>query len=156
MKFVNLMFSLTKEKVLELLADNELVNRNVKFDDRLGKPQMTVKEKNGRVKITCQMIGGATRDNGFLIGTVFYGKIKENGDKTTLSGVITTAPIYHLALLVFVGIFIYQCIKNVGFSVIPIVAVGMSILMFKDEFKKQGYISRYLLRAQRRVSSEKN
>ena len=51
MKFVNMDFPASREKVLEMLKDNERVNKNVRFDDYRGKPHMKIKEKNnGKIK----------------------------------------------------------------------------------------------------------
>ena len=155
MQFINAEFCGTKEEVIDLLSNNELVNHKVKFDEKLGKPQMRIKEKNGKIRITCEMIGGASKDNGFIIGTFCIGKLKENNGVTRLRGVVMTAPFYHLFLFAFLGIFIYQCIKNAGFSVIPLLAIGMSIFLFKNEFKKQGIIKRYVFRAARRMYESK-
>ena len=156
MKFVNMNFCAPKEEVLEILKDNERVNKNVRFDDYRGKPHMKIKEKiNGKIKITCEMIGGPTKDNGFLVGTYFSGKLVEKNGRTRLSGVITTAPLYHLALIALVVVFIIQCFKLSGFSVVPPIIIIFDIFMFKNEFKKQGYIKRYLYRAARRLYEEK-
>ena len=152
MKFINIDFPASKEEVLKMIKDNERVNQNVRFDDYKGKPLMKIKEKkNGKIKITCEMIGGPTKDNGFLVGTYFSGRLVEKNGKTNLKGVITTAPIYHLVLIALVAIFIVQCFKMKGFSVVPPIIVIFDIFMFKNEFKKQGYIKRYLYRAARRI-----
>ena len=109
----------------------------------------------GRIKITCEMIGGPTKDNGFLVGTYFSGRLVEKDGRTKLKGVITTAPIYHLFLIALVAVFIIQCFKLRGFSVVPPIIVIFDIFMFKNEFKKQGYIKRYLYRAARRMYENK-
>ena len=156
MKFVNMDFPASREEVLQMLKDNERVNKNVRFDDYRGKPHMKIKEKKGdKIKITCEMIGGPTKDNGFLVGTYFSGKLVEKNGRTHLSGVITTAPLYHLALIALVVVFIIQCFKLSGFSVVPPIIIIFDIFMFKNEFKKQGYIKRYLYRTARRLYEEK-
>ncbi len=154
MKFINIDFPLSRDEVLCLLRDNERVNRNVRFDESRGRPLMKIREKGNSVKITCEMIGGPTKDNGFFIGTYFRGKLIERDGITKLCGVVTTAPIYHLALLALIAVFIVQCFKLSGFSVVPPILVVFDLFMFKNEFKKQGYIKRYLHRALRRVSEE--
>ena len=152
MKFVNVDFPSSRDEAMSMICDNEKVNRNVRFDDYRGKPLMKIKDKgNGKMKITCEMIGGPTKDNGFFVGTYFSGKLVEKNGRTRLKGVITTAPIYHLALIALVAVFIIQCFKLRGFSVVPPIIVIFDIFMFKNEFKKQGYIKRYLYRAVRRM-----
>ena len=156
MHFINLEFPSGKDEVISHISDNEYVNRNVRFEDGGVKPLMKVKEKNGKIKITCEMLGKPTKDNGFLVGTYFSGRLSEKDGVTRLKGIITTAPVYHLVMLAFIAVFIYQCIRLGGFSVVPILLVVFSLFMFKDEFKTQGYIKRYLYRAQRRFRSEGN
>ena len=97
------------------------------------------------------MIGGPTKDNGFFVGTYFSGRLSEKDGRTKLKGIITTAPIYHLFLIALVVVFIIQCFRLRGFSVIPPIIIIFDIFMFKNEFKKQGYIKRYLYRAARRM-----
>lgn len=155
MKFISLDFPISKEETLALISDNARVNRNVNFDERRGKPLMKVKDKGeGKIKITCEMLERPTKDNGFLVGTYFTGKLTEKNGGTRLRGVIMTAPIYHLVLIALVVLFIVQCIYLKGFSVIPVIIVIFSLFMFKDEFRKQGYIARYLQRASRRAGIE--
>ena len=155
MKFISLDFPISKEETLALISDNARVNRNVNFDERRGKPLMKVKDKGeGKIKITCEMLERPTKDNGFLVGTYFTGKLTEKNGGTRLRGIIMTAPIYHLVLIALVVLFIVQCIYLKGFSVIPVIIVIFSLFMFKDEFRKQGYIARYLQRASRRAGIE--
>lgn len=155
MKFVKLTSSVGRDELLSVLRDYETVNAKVRFDEKRGKPAIRVKEKDGRVRITCEMIGGPSKDNGFFVGTYFKGRISERDGVTTLKGIITTAPIYHLGLAILFGFFIYQCIKVGGFSPIPIIALLFSLWMFKGEFGKQGIISRYLARAVKRAEENK-
>lgn len=135
-----------------MLADNDRVNENVRFDGAPGKPLMKLKEKSGRLRITCEFTGRATKDNGFIIGTFFLGRIKEKDGKTVLRGIITTDPLFHLLIIGLFAFFVVQCIINKGFSVMPIFVVLFDLMLYKDEFKKQGYIQRYLFRAIRRLS----
>ena len=153
MQFINIDFDAPKSEVLAMIKDNERVNKNVRFDNDEIKPLMKIKEKeNGKIKINCEMIGGPTKDNGFFVGTYFSGKLKEKNGVTKLKGVITTAPFYHLFLIVLIAVFIVQCFRLRGISFVPPLLVVFDLFMFKNEFKKQGYIKRYLYRASRRIS----
>lgn len=155
MKFINIDFQASKNDVMSMIMNNERVNGNAHFDSQKGKPIMKFKEKNGRLKITCEIVGGPSKDNGFIVGTYFTGKIKEKNGATSIKGVITTAPIYHLIMLALFAVFILQCIRIKGFSVVPILLVIFSVFIFKDEYKKQEYIRRYLYRAKRQISDSK-
>jgi len=157
MKFVNLSFNAPRDEVLAMLRDNERVNSKVRFDESRGKPLIKIKEKKGdRINITCEYIGGPSKDNGFLVGTYFSGKLTERDGVTRLSGRILTAPIYHLFMVALVVVFIIQCFKVKGFSVVPPILVIFDLFMFKSEFQKQGYIKRYFMRAARKIDEEKN
>jgi len=153
MKFVNEKTSISKEKLLSLLESSDIVNQGVKFDEKKGKPRMLVKTKGNRLSITCRYVGGTSKDDGFLVGTVFLGSIREREGETRIRGVITTAPLYHLLLAALTAYFIYRCIALGGINPIPIILVIFSFLMFRDEFKKQGVISRFISRAIRRGES---
>jgi hypothetical protein len=155
MKFVNIETSHSKEELIALIKDNERVNPNMRADERRGKPVMKINEKGNRIKIKCEMIGGASKDNGFLEGTYFKGKIKECDGYCEISGIAVTAPIFHFLMLVLIGVFIYQCITLGGISPIPICIVIFDIFMFWGEFKKQGIIERYIARAARRAEQTK-
>ena len=155
MKFINIEFSATRGEVVDMITNNELVNRNVRFDESLGKPLIKVKnKKRDKIKIFCEMIGGPSKDNGFVQGTSFRGKLVEKNGHTRLRGIITTEPVYHIAFLLLIALFVVQCFRMRGFSVIPPILVIFDIFMFKNEFKKQGYIKRYLYRAQRRLRKD--
>ena len=151
MNFINLKTSHSREEVLSVLKNNELVNRGVRFDPQKGVPKMKVKDKENSVRITCEMTMRPTRDNGFLIGTFFIGKIRSSDSGTTLKGMILTAPLYHLILFGLFAFSIYQCFKAGGISVMPIFLILFNVLLFKEEYKKQGYIKSYLYRAFRRL-----
>ena len=155
MKFVRLSSTLPREELLSVIKNYELVNERIKFDEKLGKPVIKVKEKGEGLRITCEFVGGGTKDNEFLVGTYFKGKLKEKNGVTTLRGVITTAPIYHTALLALMCFFVYQCIRLGGFNPVPVILFIFSLFMFKKEFSKQGIISRYLRRAVRRAEEKK-
>ena len=130
------------------------MNERVKFDENKGKPILHVKEKGKRLKMKCEMIGGPTKDNGFLEGTYFLGTLGEKNGETVLNGVILTAPIYHFALALFMIFFVYRCISIGGFNPVPVILLIFSIVMFKGEFEKQGIIERYLTRAFKRAEEK--
>ncbi len=151
MKRVKIQSTLPREQLLEMMKNSELVNRDVQFNSNKGKPQMKIKEKGDRLRITCSYVGGVSRDNGFLVGTYFTGRLTEKNGVTTLKGWLLTAPLYHLVLFAIMAIFIVQCIRLGGFNPVPIILFAFSIFMFKDEYRKQGIIYRYLLRAHRKA-----
>lgn len=157
MKLIKLESSATKEELLAMLSDNERVTKNVKTEDngRKGTPFMHVKESSGKLRIKCEYIGGATKDNAFIDGTRFFGKITEKNGKTEIKGVITTALVFHLILAAFFLAFIGVCIARRGFSIVPVCLIVFDIFMYKDEFKKQGIIERYLMRAVKRLENRK-
>ncbi|MBQ8689229.1 MAG: hypothetical protein IJ515_02575 [Clostridia bacterium] len=154
MKFIKASTKRTPSELFDILADNERVSSGVKFADKKGgKPFMHVKQNGEKIKIKCEMMGRPTKDNGFLMGTVFYGKIKEKGGVTTVSGIILTSPIYHIIMLILAAILIVRSIMLSSISSIPILvfAIAFELMFFMDEFRKQGYIQRYIYRAVRRL-----
>ena len=154
MKFVNVDFPASREEVISMISNNELVNQKVRLDESRGKPLITVSEKGkNRIKISCKYVGGPTRDNGFVQGTTLSGTLVEKDGITKLRGIITTEPVYHFFFLVMVVLFIVQCFRLRGISFLPPILIVFDIFMFKNEFKKQGYIKRYLYRVQRRLGS---
>lgn len=155
MKFVNVTAECGKEELLAALRDSGQTNKNVKFEEKRGRPVMFLKEKRKSITISCKYVGGASRDNGFIVGTYFLGKIKEKADGCKVRGVVWTAPIFHAALLCMLIAFVIQCIYLKGFSVIPLCAIAFDVVLFWNEFAKQGIISRYIGRAARRAEKEK-
>ena len=155
MKIVKLSSECTRDEIVSLIKNYELVNANVIFDPKLGKPIFKLKEKGNSLRITCEFLDGRSRDNEFLVGTYFKGRITEKDGVTTLVGVVTTAPIYHSALILMLGAFILQCIRFGGFSPVPIILLAFSFLLFRKEFKKQGIIKRYLDRVFRYTEKNK-
>ena len=137
-----------------MIKDSERVNDKVKFDENKGKPLIHVKQKGDRIKIKCEMIGGPTRDNGFLEGTSFIGKLTEKNGVTHLRGVIVTAPIYHTILALILALYVYRCISLGGFNPVPLILFIFSIFLLKSEFEKQGTIERYLKRALRHLDKD--
>ena len=155
MKRVKLTSTATREELLGIIADSDLVNDRVKFDETKGKPRMHVKEKGTRLKIRCEMIGGPTKDNGFIEGTYFIGTLKEQGGVTSLSGMIMTAPIYHLFIAAIMVVYVLRSISLGGFNPVPLLLLVFNYMLFKKEFDKQGTIERYLIRAFKRADKGK-
>ena len=157
MKFINLETPYSREKLLRLLSDNDFVSSGVKFDEKLGRPMMHLNEKkDGSIRMTCELTGRPTKDDSFfMLGTYFKARITETESGTVLKGYIVTAPIYHLVWLGLVVLFILQCIRLGGFSIVPIFLVALNFIMFSNEYKKQGLIDRYIMRALRRAAEEK-
>ena len=154
MLFVNYKIHALREDVRAALLDERLVVDKEKFWEEGIAPKFHIKDKENNLKITCEMTGGATKDNGFLVGTYFKGKLTENDGVAKLSGIITTAPIYHLVLIVLLAFFVYKCIAEGGFSVLPVFLVAFDVLMFWREFKKQALIKRYIFRAFKNVYAD--
>lgn len=154
MKLISLKSQAKREEIISLIKSYELVNDKVKFDERKGKPAFFVKEKKQTVKVKCQYTEGNVKDNGFLEGTYFIGKLSEKNGISSLKGIIVTAPIYHAILAIIAAIFVYRCITIGGFNPVPVIMLIFSIFMFKGEFEKQGVIERYLLRAFKKIEKE--
>ncbi|MBO5879985.1 MAG: hypothetical protein J6Q68_05485 [Clostridia bacterium] len=149
MKFVSIKSDSSRDALLKAISDNNFVSENVVYNSKGTKPYMHVKEKNGTVKIKCEIKGGPTKDNGFIVGTYFRGRIFERDGGSELKGIIVTAPIYHAVIVAFTVFMIWQCIVQQGFNlVIPFIWL-FNFILFKSEYKKQGYIQRYLYRAAR-------
>ena len=148
MKFVNYDIHAGKEQVSLSLAENDRIVDQEKFEYAKGKPRIhIIEKKNDKIKIKCEFVGGQTRDNGFLEGTYFWGSLREKDGITKISGIIVTAPIYHLIIAILCVFFVYQCIVKGGFSPVPIIALIFSFIILRDEFKKQAIIKRYIFRA---------
>ena len=147
MKRIRLESFATREELLEVIRNSELVNGTAKFDENKGRPVIRVKDNGKRVKMKCEMVGGATKDNAFLEGTYFVGTLKESGGVTRLCGVVLTAPIYHTALVLLLAFYVFRCISLGAFNPVPLILFVFSIFMFRSEFEKQGIIERYLKRA---------
>ncbi len=153
MKFLKASINMPKDDILAVLSDSDFVNDKVKFASENIKPRMHLKAKEKRITLSCEMIGAPKKDNAFLEGTKFYGRITEKNGVTNVKGVILTAPIYHFIILCLLAVFIYQCFYLGGFSVVPICLLAFDIFMFKDEFKKQRLIYNYVFRAFRRAEN---
>lgn len=150
MKFIRLESSVSRSELIGVIKNSDLVNDKVKFAENKGKPLIHVKEKGDRLKIRCEMVGGPTKDNGFLEGTYFVGKIQERDGVSRMRGIILTAPIYHAFLALLMAFYVYRCISLGGFNPVPLILFAFSIFMFRSEFEKQGTIERYLKRAIKR------
>ena len=147
MKFVNYDIHATKEQVIDSLKENDKIVEQEKFDQSKGKPKIHITEKgNDKIKIKCEYVGGRTKDNAFLEGTYFVGKLYEKDNVTKICGIIVTAPIYHMIIAILLVFFVYQCISLKGFSMVPIIALAFSFIILRDEFKKQNIIKRYIFR----------
>ena len=151
MKLVNVKTTASKDALLRAIGSSEEVNRGVKFDEDRGRPLMKLKNKEGSstLSVTCEMIGGKSKDNGFIIGTFFFGRITEKNGETRLSGMILTDPIFHLLVIAFCIYCLVQSFILKGFTPMPIFIILFTVMIFRDEYKKQGMIERYLKRAAR-------
>lgn len=148
MKVIKLRSTREPEELFSAISDNDFVSDGITLNEKGTKPYMHVrKKKNGRIKIKCEIMGGPTKDNGFLEGTYFKGKIVKCSEGSCIEGIITTAPIFHSILVLFTVAIILQCIYLKAINIVPIFAILFDLVMFKNEFKKQGYIERYLKRA---------
>ena len=154
MKLIKLDSAASRDELLDVIRNSELVNDRVQFKENKGKPTLHVKDKGKRIKIKCEMVGGPTKDNGFLEGTYFLGTLKESEGRTRLRGVILTAPIYHTLLLLLTVFYAYRSISLGAFNPVPLILLIFSIFMFKGEFEKQGTIERYLVRAFKRAGKK--
>ena len=127
-------------------------DKNLTLDDETfrtakGRASITVKERGERIKMRCRMVDGPTKDNGFLEGTTFFGSVKERGGVTKVKGIVVTAPIYHLIIIALLVVLVVRCISLGAINPVPIILAIFSVFMFKDEYKKQGFIKRYIFKA---------
>ena len=151
MKIIQLESQASRDELINVISNSNLVNDRVKFDENKGIPRISVTTKGERIKLKCEMIGGPTKDNGFLEGTYFVGKLSETNGKSSLKGVIITAPIYHSLLALLLVFYVYRCISLGGFNPVPLILFIFSLMLFRREFEKQGTIERYLVRAFKRA-----
>ena len=154
MLFVNYKINADKATVLSVMENDSLVVDAEKYDSSRGKPKMHVKSKDGKLKIKCELTERPTKDNGFLEGTYFVGNVKEKSGVCRVRGIILTAPIYHILFLALFGFFIYRCFAVGAFSPTPIILLAFDGFMFKEEFRKQGLIKRYICRSLKIVYSK--
>lgn len=151
MRFVRLKTTVPAHEMKEILSDPKRVNENVRFDEKKGIPKMKPTFRDDRLRVKCEMMNRPTKDNGFLVGTYFTGKLSERDGVTTLSGIIVTEPVFHLLFLALFAYFVILCFSVGGFSVVPICLCVFVVVMFWKEYQKQGIIERYLARAFRRA-----
>lgn len=151
MRFVRLKTTVPACEMKEILSDPERVNENVRFDEKKGIPKMKPTFRDDRLRVKCEMMNRPTKDNGFLVGTYFTGKLSERDGVTTLTGIIVTEPVFHLLFLALFAYFVILCFSVGGFSVVPICLCVFVVVMFWKEYQKQGIIERYLARAFRRA-----
>ena len=156
MLFVNYKIGAPRDTVYENLSDTERVAAEEKYETEKGAPKFHLKEYGKLLRIKCEMTGRATKDNGFIGGTAFWGRVTEKNGKTSVRGIITTSPIYHLAFIALFIAIICIGISIGGISFTPILMLGFDIILFKDEFKKQPLIKRYILRAFKITYKEQN
>ena len=155
MKLIKYKTDATADELVLMLSDNERVNKNVNISDKKGIPYIHCSRNGNKLKLTCEFKGGATKDNAFLSGTTaLRAKIIEKNGETQLRGVITTAPIFHAFLFSLLLVSIVMCVVNTTFNVTPICLAVFDLFMYKDEFRKQGIIERYTLRAIKRLKSQ--
>lgn len=151
MKLIDYTIASTKEEFLDTVRDNRVVNASVRFGEDGAYPTAEIKEGKRHLRIRCRMVGGATRDNGFLFGTFFWGTLRERDHASRLRGIIVTEPLLHLLWAAIVAYFVITCIQLGGISLIPVFLSILMFFMFKPEYKKQGILARYLARAAQRV-----
>ena len=155
MKFISFTSDASREELVSALGSSEAVNAGVMFNEKQGTPVFKLRKKGDTLYVSAEYVGGEKKDNGFLVGTYFVGKVSERDGRAALRGIVTTAPIYHLGLFILFVYFICKCISLGGFSPVPVILLGFSLFLFKDEFKKQGLIKRFIERARRYAERNK-
>ncbi|MBO5907300.1 MAG: hypothetical protein J6Q85_04035 [Clostridia bacterium] len=156
MLFVNYDISATRDELMSVMRDTALVVSEEKYDTSSGKVRIHIKEKNELLTLRCEMAERSTKDNAFLEGTYFRGRVTEKDGRTSVKGIILTAPIYHLVLLFLTVFFVIQCFIVGGISLVPIIMLIFSVFMFREEYKKQSLIKRYIFRALKITYARKN
>ena len=129
------------------MNDKNLVADDESFRTAKGRANIIIKERGEGVKMKCRMIDGPTKDNSFLEGTTFYGSVKERNGVTKVKGIVVTAPIYHFIIIALLVVLVIRCIALAAINPVPIILAIFSVFMFKDEYKKQGIIKRYIFKA---------
>lgn len=151
MKRIRYTVNASREQLLAMISDNRRVNEGVRVPEGVGLPTAEISERGRLVRIRCRLVGGASRDNGFLFGTAFLGTVRESEEGTTLSGIIVTEPLMHLVWLAVVVYFVIACISVGGINLVPIFLSVFMFLLFRPEYKKQDMLFRYLIRAAKRL-----
>ena len=156
MKRLSVRTPLGREELLRMLRDAPRVNEGLTFDDREGSPTVQLKERGAEgLRMRCVMLGGASRDNGYVQGTFFRGRIRERDGEVSLSGWIMTEPVFHILWVALIAFFIVTCIQRTALSVVPICLIVFVFFMFRKEYRKQEYLRRYILRAVHRLEKQK-
>lgn len=153
MKLIKMRTRASRAELLSILSNSDLVNDGVAFNEKKGRPRMLVKEGKGdAITVSCKLVGGATKDNGFVLGaTKFRGRLTERDGVTTLSGVILTAPVYITVLVALLALFVGMCIYLGGFNPVPPICFIFGLYLISGEYAKQGMIDRYFRRAIKRA-----
>ena len=156
MKHIRMETFLPATDIIARWKDDSRVNEGVRFDEKQGKPHLMIKEgTGGRVRARCVMLGGPSRDNGYLQGTAFYGSVRERDGKTVVRGWILTEPVFHVLWFCLIAFFVYTCFARGGFSVIPVCLVIFVYAVFLKEYRKQDVLRRYMFRAVRQLERER-
>jgi|GEM_PF-2166661 len=157
MKRISIQTPLAREDILSALRDAPTVNAGLTFDDREGSPTVHVREgRADRLRLRCYMLGGASRDNGYVQGTFFWGRMRERNGMTYIHGSIMTEPVFHVLWLALIAFFIVTCIQRTALSVVPVCLIVFVYFMFRKEYRKQEYLRRYILRAIHRLEKKNN
>jgi hypothetical protein len=105
MRFVRLDIHAQIEIVRASLSDGDRLFDHEKAASEKGRPRMQLFEsKRGLMKIRCEYVGGASKDNSFGEGTHFLGRLYQKEETTSIRGIILTAPIYHTVIAI---LFVY-------------------------------------------------
>lgn len=145
MRWIDLSVSAPAETLKQMLSERKIPTENL-CDRKLGTPLMHLRLRGERVRVRCELTGRPTKDNGFIQGTAFYGRITERAQMCRVRGIIVTEPVFHLCFLaLFIG-FLFRCVSLGGFSVVPLCLAVFVFFLFRTEYKKQGILLRYLRR----------
>ena len=158
MKIVDHTFDCTRAELASVLSDSKMVNDKVKFDKKLGTPVIHYLEKGEKTILKCEYQDRPTKDDGFIYGTRFVGRITDLDGGCHIKGVILTEPIYHVIFFILFAVLTVQgiLVGGIGGFSVPICLVIFEVFMYKDEFKKQGIIDRYIIRAYKRLKEKQN
>ena len=154
MKIVKISSPSSRDEILETLSHPDRVNENVKFEGKKGRPAIVFSQKGDNIKLKCVYMGGPSKDNGYIFGTYFKGKIIETNEGSQIRGYIVTEPLYVAVLIVLAALYVAYMIVKSFFSVIPLLVFAFGLYMMKDEFNKQGIILRYIHRALKHIDKK--
>ncbi len=158
MKRIHLQTVCERDEVLDALTNNARVNEGLSFDEAKGTPTVRMRiGRGGHLHMRCVFIGGHSKDNGFIQGTFFTGRLREGKDgKTQLSGVIVTEPVFHVLLCILLAVAVFQMVSLGGISLTPILLLPFVYILMRGEYRKQEHLRRYILRAVHRLEKTKN